>query len=184
MKIADTPQSGVIAIQLSGVDRAYETTRGPLYVLKDAELTIRAGEMVGLVAPSGAGKSTLLHTAGLLERPDAGRVMIGGQDCGTMDDGMRTAMRRKSIGFIYQFHHLLPEFTAEENIVMPQLFLGVKQTRAQKRAQELMEFLGIGPRGGHLPAFSMRSISLFVPVAWQPSSQHTTINWLNVWTAW
>ncbi|MEM1364889.1 MAG: ABC transporter ATP-binding protein [Pseudomonadota bacterium] len=140
------------ALELRGVERFYDTARGKLEVLRGADLSLQPGEMVGLVAPSGAGKSTLLHTTGLLERPDGGEVLIGGDACGKLDDRQRTRMRRKSIGFIYQFHHLLPEFSAMENIVIPQMFLGVDQTDAEKRANDLLEFLGIAERGGHRPA--------------------------------
>ncbi|MEO0638044.1 MAG: ABC transporter ATP-binding protein [Pseudomonadota bacterium] len=140
------------ALELRGIERHYDTARGKLEVLRGADLVLQPGEMVGLVAPSGAGKSTLLHTTGLLERPDGGDVIIGGERCGALDDRKRTRMRRKSIGFIYQFHHLLPEFSARENIVIPQLFLGVAQVDAEARADELLSFLGIGERGGHRPA--------------------------------
>ncbi len=123
-----------------------------LDVLTGADLDLYPGEMVALVAPSGAGKSTLLHLAGLLERPDDGEVHIGDRAAGSLSDGERTAIRRNEIGFVYQFHHLLPEFTALENVVMPQLIRGVAPGEAKKRAQELLGYLGVGERGTHRPS--------------------------------
>ncbi|EAS51144.1 lipoprotein releasing system ATP-binding protein [Aurantimonas manganoxydans SI85-9A1] len=108
--------------------------------------------MVALVAPSGAGKSTLLHIAGLLERPDTGEVLVGGQPCGTLGDDRRTEMRRRAIGFVYQFHHLLPEFSALENVMMPQMILGQSRSAAAERARELLEYMRIGKRAAHRPA--------------------------------
>ncbi|MET0942326.1 MAG: ATP-binding cassette domain-containing protein, partial [Mesorhizobium sp.] len=108
-------------IELNGVERHYVQGSRKLTILSGADFHLRKGEMVALVAPSGAGKSTLLHTAGLLERPDAGDVLLGGRACGRLSDDERTAIRRNDIGFVYQFHHLLPEFSALENIMMPQL---------------------------------------------------------------
>jgi lipoprotein-releasing system ATP-binding protein len=107
---------------------------------------------VALVAPSGAGKSTLLHLAGLLERPDAGEVYIGGRAAGKLGDADRTTMRRLEIGFVYQFHHLLPEFTALENIMLPQMLRGLTKPQAAERAQQLLEYLKLGPRAAHRPA--------------------------------
>ena len=139
------------ALDLRDVKRQY--TQGPraLSVLDGANLSIRAGEMVALVAPSGAGKSTLLHLAGLLERPDAGEVFIGGRACGRLGDDDRTAIRRNNIGFVYQFHHLLPEFTALENIMMPQLVRGLGQSEATERASQLLDYMKIGHRADHRP---------------------------------
>src|SRR5690606_19699910 len=105
-----------------------------------------------LVAPSGAGKSTLLHTAGLLERPDHGNVILDGRSCSSLSDDDRTAIRRNDIGFVYQFHHLLPEFTALENVMMPQMIRGLSKTQAAERAQQLLEYMKIGKRASHRPA--------------------------------
>ena len=120
-------------------------------MLRGVDLTLRAGEIVALVAPSGAGKSTLLHLAGLLERPDGGRVMIEGRDAGTLADAARTAIRRDTIGFVYQFHHLLGEFSALENVVLPQMIAGVSRKQAAERAMRLLASFGLGPRAAHLP---------------------------------
>jgi lipoprotein-releasing system ATP-binding protein len=125
-KLPDGP--GVAAppvLTLEGVVRAYVTAAGTLTVLNGVDLTVKTGELVALVAPSGVGKSTLLHVAGLLEKPEAGEVRINGRSASGMNDPARTAMRRRDIGFVYQFHHLLPEFTALENIVMPQMIAGL-----------------------------------------------------------
>jgi lipoprotein-releasing system ATP-binding protein len=139
-------------LQLKGVERFYEDAAGKLVILKGADFTIGQGEMVALVAPSGAGKSTLLHTAGLLERPNAGDVVLNGQECGQLSDDDRTAIRRNEIGFVYQFHHLLPEFSALENIMMPQLVRGLKSKEASERAAQLLDYMKIGHRGSHRPA--------------------------------
>jgi lipoprotein-releasing system ATP-binding protein len=114
------------ALALKDVGRTFRTGSGPLVVLQSANLEVAAGEMVALVAPSGAGKSTLLHIAGLLERPDAGEVFVGGAPSSTLSDEARTALRRTQLGFVYQFHHLLPEFTALENLVLPQMIAGLR----------------------------------------------------------
>jgi lipoprotein-releasing system ATP-binding protein len=139
-------------LQLKGVERFYEDAAGKLVILKGADFTIGQGEMVALVAPSGAGKSTLLHTAGLLERPNAGDVVLNGQECGQLSDDDRTAIRRNEIGFVYQFHHLLPEFSALENIMMPQLVRGLTSKEASERAAQLLDYMKIGHRGSHRPA--------------------------------
>ncbi len=117
-----------------------------LEVLSGAELSLWPGEAVALVAPSGAGKSTLLHIAGLLETPSRGEVYVAGQPTSQMSDKARTALRRTHIGFVYQFHHLLPEFSAEENIVLPQMIAGLPRAEAGARARELLEFLGLDDR--------------------------------------
>jgi lipoprotein-releasing system ATP-binding protein len=119
--------------------------------VRGVDLELAPGEIVGLVGPSGAGKSTLLHIAGLLEQPDAGEVYIGGVDTTQMDDRQRTAVRREQIGFVYQFHHLLPEFTALENVVLPQRVAGLGKHDAEERAGELLTFLGLGERQTHRP---------------------------------
>ncbi|MBT9384899.1 ABC transporter ATP-binding protein [Pseudooceanicola sp. CBS1P-1] len=121
-------------------------------VLRDATLGVAAGEVVALVAPSGSGKSTLLHIAGLLDQPDSGTVRIAGEDMTGLGDRRRTAIRRDKVGFVYQFHHLLPEFSAEENIVLPQLAAGQSRAAARARAQALLETVGLSPRASHRPA--------------------------------
>jgi lipoprotein-releasing system ATP-binding protein len=113
---------------------------------------MRKGEMVGLVAPSGTGKSTLLHLAGLLERPDEGDVIVDGISCGALDDAERTAMRRSDIGFVYQFHHLLPEFSAIENVMIPQMIAGLARKEAEERSGQLLDYLRVGHRGVHRPS--------------------------------
>ncbi|WP_168220280.1 ABC transporter ATP-binding protein [Azospirillum thermophilum] len=139
-------------LELSGIVRRFEQGGTVLDVLRGVELTVRPGELVALVGPSGAGKSTLLHIAGLLERPTAGTVKIAGEDVVGFDDGRRTEVRRRSIGFVYQFHHLLPEFTARENIVLPQMIAGVPKRVARQRADELLHMVGLDQRGSHRPA--------------------------------
>ena len=139
-------------LALRGVERRYRTEAGELPVLRGAALELRAGEIVALVAPSGTGKSTLLHVAGLLEKPDAGAVLVEGQDSGGLGDDARTALRRETIGFVYQFHHLLPEFTAEENVVLPQLAAGKPRRDAEARARELLGSFGLEDRRDHRPS--------------------------------
>jgi lipoprotein-releasing system ATP-binding protein len=143
--------SGVV-IELKAVERHYVQGERKLTILNKADLVLRRGEIVALVAPSGAGKSTLLHLAGLLERPDAGEVMISGRACGKLSDDERTAVRRNDIGFVYQFHHLLPEFSAVENIMMPQLVRGLGRAEARDRAGQLLDYMKIGQRGSHRPS--------------------------------
>ena len=140
-------------LQLDNLSKSYNAGKpNEVRVLQGADLTVNAGEVVALVAPSGAGKSTLLHIAGLLDTPDAGRVVIAGSDMTRLSDRRRTAVRRGTVGFIYQFHHLLPEFTAQENIVLPQLANGAARPDAEARATELLTRVGVGPRAGHRPA--------------------------------
>ncbi|SCB23270.1 lipoprotein-releasing system ATP-binding protein [Rhizobium multihospitium] len=141
-----------VVLQLSGVERHYGQGETRLSILKDADFTLRSGEMVALVAPSGTGKSTLLHVAGLLEHPDGGEVLVNGQACEALSDDRRTAVRRSEIGFVYQFHHLLPEFSALENIMMPQLISGLSRKDASARAAQLLDYMRIGHRGDHRPA--------------------------------
>jgi lipoprotein-releasing system ATP-binding protein len=136
---------------LAAVERRYRTEAGELPVLLGADLTIAAGEIVALVAPSGTGKSTLLHLAGLLEKPDGGEVFIAGQAAGSLSDEARTTIRRTTIGFVYQFHHLLPEFTAAENIILPQLAAGKSRTEATQRAKDLLGIFGLQARLDHRP---------------------------------
>ena len=138
-------------LRLAAVERRYRTEAGELPVLLGADLTITAGEIVALVAPSGTGKSTLLHLAGLLEKPDGGEVFIAGQAAGSLSDEARTTIRRTTIGFVYQFHHLLPEFTAAENIILPQLAAGKSREEATQRAGDLLGIFGLQARLDHRP---------------------------------
>jgi lipoprotein-releasing system ATP-binding protein len=140
------------ALVLDGIVRTFRQAGNDLQVLRGANVEIAPGETVALVGPSGAGKSTLLHIAGLLERPDGGEVSIGGEACSALSDDRRTALRRTEIGFIYQFHHLLPEFTALENVVVPQMIAGVSKSAARLRARELLGMVGLSERESHRPA--------------------------------
>jgi lipoprotein-releasing system ATP-binding protein len=142
----------VAALTLDSVERRYGRGEMTVEVLTGASLELAPGQSVALVAPSGAGKSTLLHLAGLLERPNAGEVMIGGAATSTMSDDKRTALRRTEIGFVYQFHHLLPEFSALENLVLPQMIAGLSRAQAAIRARELLAYLGLAERETHRPA--------------------------------
>ncbi|WP_424984492.1 ABC transporter ATP-binding protein [Microbulbifer sp. S227A] len=140
-------------LQLQGLAKTYGAgSPGEIRVLQGLDLTVGTGETVALVAPSGAGKSTLLHIAGLLDVADQGAVRIGGVDLAGKSDRARTTARRRDIGFVYQFHHLLPEFSAQENIVLPQLANGVSEARARDRALHLLERVGVAARAGHRPA--------------------------------
>ena len=140
------------ALWLQDVSRRYGNGESIIEVLHHADLALWPGESVALLAPSGAGKSTLLHLAGLLEFPDEGEVHIGGAPTRGMSDEARTSLRRSEIGFVYQFHHLLPEFSAAENVVLPQMIRGLAKREAEKRANELLDFLGLGARASHRPA--------------------------------
>ena len=142
----------VAALTLNSVERRYGRGETTVEVLSGASLELAPGQSVALVAPSGAGKSTLLHLAGLLERPNAGEVMIAGAATSTMSDDKRTALRRTEIGFVYQFHHLLPEFSALENLVLPQMIAGLSRAQAAIRARELLGYLGLAQRETHRPA--------------------------------
>ncbi|MGH6736291.1 MAG: ABC transporter ATP-binding protein [Methyloceanibacter sp.] len=139
-------------LRLERVDRSFTQGDRRIDVLKSATAAFYPGETVALLGPSGAGKSTLLHIAGLLERPNAGRVVIDGADCGALSDNERTRLRRMEVGFVYQFHHLLPEFSALENITLPQLILGLSKEEAEARARGLLETLGLKDRWDHRPA--------------------------------
>jgi lipoprotein-releasing system ATP-binding protein len=139
-------------LRLERLERAYTQGNRRIDVLKGASASFLPGETVALLGPSGAGKSTLLHIAGLLERPDAGQVLINGVDCGRLSDNEQTRMRRMEVGFVYQFHHLLPEFSALENVVLPQLILGLSHAEADTRARELLGLLGLEERWDHRPA--------------------------------
>ncbi len=143
---------GDALLVLENITRSYEQADNHLVVLDGADLTVRAGEMVALVAPSGAGKSTLLHIAGLLERPSAGEIYIAGHPQGNAPDRERTLMRRNEIGFVYQFHHLLAEFSALENVALPQLIHGEKVAEAQSRALELLRYMKVDHRASHRPS--------------------------------
>jgi lipoprotein-releasing system ATP-binding protein len=145
-----TPPGPVL--DLRKIERHYVQGPKRLTILNEADFSLASGEIVALVAPSGAGKSTLLHIAGLLERPDAGEVSVNGRDCGGLSEDERTAIRRNEIGFVYQFHHLLPEFSALENIMMPQLVRGLQRADAAARAGELLDYMRIGPRAHHRPS--------------------------------
>jgi len=141
------------ALSLAGITKTYKAGEpGEVQVLRGIDLEIGPGEVVALVAPSGAGKSTLLHIAGLLDGPDDGQVVITGQDMTGQGDRVRTETRRRDVGFIYQFHHLLPEFSAAENIILPQLANGTSAADAAARASELLERVGVVSRAGHRPA--------------------------------
>jgi len=144
-------EAGSVLI-LDHIRRSFHQGDTVLEVLKGAELAIETGEIVGLVGPSGAGKSTLLQIAGLLERPDGGDVLLDGDSCGARDDAGRTALRRSYLGFVYQFHHLLPEFTAAENVMLPQMVAGKAKGAARERAIALLADVGLENRAGHLPS--------------------------------
>ena len=139
-------------LEMRQVVRTYQQAGAPLPVLRGLSLTIAPGEIVALVGPSGAGKSTLLHLAGLLERPDGGAVLLNGVDCSRMSDLERTEARRSSIGFVYQFHYLLPEFSALENIALPQMIAGSSRRAARARSLELLGLVGLQARAEHRPA--------------------------------
>ena len=140
-------------LQIDAISKTYNTGKpNEVKVLQGVSLSVQPGEVVALVAPSGAGKSTLLHIAGLLDTPDDGQVWIGGTNMTRLNDRARTAVRRADVGFIYQFHHLLPEFSALENIVLPQLANGQSSSKALSRAQALLDQVGVGPRATHRPA--------------------------------
>lgn len=141
------------ALELAGLEKGYNRGKpSEVMVLRGATLEVKRGEVVALVAPSGAGKSTLLHIAGLLDTPDEGSVALGGRNMVGLSDRDRTLARRGDVGFIYQFHHLLPEFTALENIVIPQLANGVSPSDAETRAMDLLARVGVAERAAHRPA--------------------------------
>jgi lipoprotein-releasing system ATP-binding protein len=139
-------------IALDGIVRTYRQAGEALEVLRGVSLEVRRGEIVALVGPSGAGKSTLLHVAGLLERPDGGEVLIEGAPCGRLGDNARTEIRRSRLGFVYQFHHLLPEFSALENVMLPQMVAGCSPRAARERGRQLLAMVGLEKRAGHRPA--------------------------------
>ena len=139
------------ALELDGIVKTFEQGGASLEVLRGASLSVEPGEIVALVGPSGAGKSTLLHIAGLLEQPSDGDVLLNGESCGGLSDDRRTELRRGIVGFVYQFHHLLPEFSALENVVLPQMVAGVARRQARVRAHELLGVVGLGERETHRP---------------------------------
>ena len=139
-------------LRLEGIERRYVQGEGTLDILRGVDFTVLEGQSVALVAPSGTGKSTLLHVAGLLEHQDAGEVFIAGQGTAGLADADRTRIRRTGIGFVYQFHHLLPEFSALENVMLPQMIRGLAKREASARAKELLGYLGLGKRLEHRPA--------------------------------
>jgi len=139
-------------LSLRDVRRTFQQGDRKLEVLRGISLDLRAGEIVALVGQSGSGKSTLLHIAGLLERPDGGEAMVDGKAAGKLGDGARTALRRKFLGFVYQYHHLLPEFSALENVMLPQMIRGLSKKEARKRADELLSYLGLKERLEHRPS--------------------------------
>jgi lipoprotein-releasing system ATP-binding protein len=139
-------------LRLERLERAYTQGNRRIDVLKGASASFSPGEAVALLGPSGAGKSTLLQIAGLLERADSGQILINGIDCAQLSDNEQTRMRRMEVGFVYQFHHLLPEFSALENVVLPQLILGSSRDKAEARAKDLLGSLGLEERWDHRPA--------------------------------
>ncbi|PZQ59786.1 MAG: ABC transporter [Phenylobacterium zucineum] len=138
-------------LSIRGLERTYVTGAGSLTVLRGVDIDVQPGEIVGLVGPSGSGKSSLLHAAGLLERPQAGRIAILGADCTALSERERTRVRLATIGFVYQFHHLLPEFTAEDNVALPMMIAGAAQRPARQRAREILSELGLKERAHHQP---------------------------------
>jgi lipoprotein-releasing system ATP-binding protein len=157
--VIDTAETTVVAqdeeipiVFLHNIERHYQQGRDTLHILNGSELAVWAGQSVAMVAPSGAGKSTLLHIAGLLEHADSGDVYIAGRSTALLSDAQRTQIRRTEIGFIYQSHRLLPEFTALENVILPQMIRGLGRQESRKRAEELLSYLGLGERMRHRPA--------------------------------
>jgi len=140
------------ALRLEGVHRRFKQAGEDLHILRGVDLVVKAGEIVALLGPSGSGKSTLLHTAGLLEQAQGGHVWVGEQDCSRMSDSDRTLTRRFGIGFVYQYHHLLPEFSALENAAMPLLIRGITRAEAMRMAESVLQGLGLGHRLHHRPA--------------------------------
>ena len=139
-------------LSIRGLERTYVTAAGRLPVLRGVDLDLQAGEIVGLVGPSGSGKSSLLHAAGLLEHPDGGRIAILGADCTDLSERARTRVRLSTIGFVYQFHHLLPEFSAADNVALPMMIAGAARKAATVRAEAILAELGLAERTHHQPA--------------------------------
>ncbi|RYG25132.1 MAG: ABC transporter ATP-binding protein [Burkholderiales bacterium] len=152
METSATPApAGTPVLQLKNVERHYRSGERALNVLRGVDLELRAGEMTGLIGPSGSGKSTLLHVAGLLEQPDSGQVFFNGKDALKMSDRDRTVVRRLQIGFVYQFHHLLPELNAVDNVAAPLMINGMSRSNARKRGTELLRQMGLNERDHHRP---------------------------------
>lgn len=141
-----------ILLNVNGLEKTFTQGGQSLTILHHVQFDLKAGEIVALVGPSGSGKSTLLQLVGLLDTPTAGTIAIGGQEAGKLNDSERTALRRKSLGFVYQFHYLLPEFTALENVILPQMIAGVPRRAAENRARELLDGLKLSHRLDHRPA--------------------------------
>ena len=139
-------------LSLKNIKRTFTQGKNKLNILRGSDVTLNKGEVVALVGPSGSGKSTLLHIAGLLEKPDSGTITICGEPCSNMDDDNRTRVRRHNLGFVYQHHHLLPEFSALENISIPQIIAGRSKKISHNRATEMLEWLGLSERSTHRPA--------------------------------
>ena len=139
-------------LYLKNVKRTFTQGKNQLNILRGSDVTLNEGEVVALVGPSGSGKSTLLHIAALLEKPDSGTITICGESCSNMDDDNRTRVRRHNLGFVYQHHHLLPEFSALENISIPQIIAGKSKKTSLNRAKEMLEWLGLSERSTHRPA--------------------------------
>lgn len=152
LEMQDMGAHAVAVLELAELRRTFQQGERAIHVLDGASAVLMPGQAVALVGPSGAGKSTLLHIAGLLETPDSGRVIVGGRDCSSMDDHARTRVRRAEMGFVYQFHQLLPEFSAVENVMIPQLIQGKSDRAARQRATELLTGLGLQERLDHRPA--------------------------------
>jgi lipoprotein-releasing system ATP-binding protein len=151
-EVSRRPAGDQASLRLVGVQRRFRQGDAWLEVLRGVELTLAPGEIVALVGPSGSGKSTLLQIAGLLEHPDGGEVYVAGRPCGGLPDAQRTQIRREQLGFVYQFHHLLPEFSALENVMLPQMVAGSGRRSARERARQLLRTLGLGDREEHRPA--------------------------------
>lgn len=141
----------IAVLELQNIIREYKSEAGILKVLEGANLVLNPGELVGLVGPSGSGKSTLLHTAGLLEKPEGGQVFLEGEDCMALNDSGRTRLRREKLGFVYQFHHLLPEFNARDNVAMPLMVGGLPRRKAREKADALLAEMGLSERLKHQP---------------------------------
>ena len=149
---AQAPAAQAAGIRIEGLRKRYGSGDTAVDALKHVDMTVAPGEVVGLIGPSGSGKSSLLHAAGLLERPTSGQVMIDGEDVGGLDERARTRLRLSRIGFVYQFHHLLPEFDARDNVALPMRIAGHSEAEARRRAEGLLTSLGLGERFTHQPA--------------------------------